>query len=57
MKVEKILAELNRLRKEAEGDKEDIEYIALHHTFCFVSYKIAEFQKYLNEVMPADDSD
>lgn len=50
MKAEPILAKLNELRHEAEGDKEDLEYIALHHAFCFISYKIADFQKYLEEV-------
>lgn len=50
MKAEPILAKLNELRHEAEGDKDDIEYLALHHAFCFISYKMAEFQKYLDEV-------
>ncbi|MFO0839051.1 MAG: hypothetical protein U1D55_11060 [Phycisphaerae bacterium] len=50
MRAEPILAKLNELRHEAEGDKDDIEYLALHHAFCFISYKMAEFQKYLNEV-------
>lgn len=49
MKAEPILAKLNELRHEAEGDKQDIEYLALHHAFCFLSYKMAEFQKYLDE--------
>lgn len=55
MKAEKILAKLNELRHDAEGDKEDIEYLALHHAFCFLSYKMAEFQKYLDEAAPGDD--
>ncbi len=50
MKAEPILAKLNELRHDAEGDKQDIEYLALHHAFCFLSYKMAEFQKYLDEV-------
>jgi hypothetical protein len=50
MKAEPILAKLNELRHEAEDDREDIEYLALHHAFCFISYKMAEFQRYLNEV-------
>jgi len=50
MKAEPILAKLNELRHEAEDDKTDIEYLALHHAFCFISYKMAEFQTYLNEV-------
>ena len=50
MKAEPLLAKLNELRHEAEDDKTDIEYLALHHAFCFISYKMAEFQTYLNEV-------
>lgn len=49
MRAEPILAKLNELRHDAEGDKEDIEYLALHHAFCFISYKMGEFQKYLEE--------
>jgi len=50
MKAEPLLAKLNELRHEAEDDKEDIEYLALHHAFCFLSYHMSEFQKYLYEV-------
>ena len=50
MKAEPLLAKLNELRHEAEGDKSDPEYLALHHAFCFISYKMGEFQKYLDEV-------
>jgi hypothetical protein len=51
MKAEKILAKLNELRHEAEGDETDIEWLTLHHAFCFLSYKMGEFQKYLDEVI------
>lgn len=57
MKAEPILAKLNELRHEAEDDKTDMEYLALHHAFCFISYKMGEFQKYLNEVAKADSDD
>ena len=50
MKPEPLLAKLNELRHEAEDDETDPEYLALHHAFCFISYKMAEFQKYLDEV-------
>lgn len=50
MKAEPILAKLNELRHEAEDDREDLEYLALHHAFCFLSYQMAEFQKYLDSV-------
>lgn len=49
MKAETMLAELNRLRKDLGEDKTDIEWLALHHAFCFISYKTGEFQKYLDE--------
>ncbi|MCR9215770.1 MAG: hypothetical protein NXI14_01075 [bacterium] len=49
MKAEKLLAELNRLRQDIEKDPSDIEWVTLHHVFCFVSYKIGDFQKYIDE--------
>lgn len=50
MRAEPLLAKLNELRHEAEDDKQSLEYLALHHAFCFLSYHMAEFQKYLTEV-------
>ncbi len=49
MKVEPFLAELNRLRQDVGKDETDIEYLALHHAFCFISYKMNEFARYLDE--------
>lgn len=49
MKAETILAELNRLRKDIDEDAGDIEWLTLHHVFCFVSYKMGDFQKYLDQ--------
>ncbi|TVQ63847.1 MAG: hypothetical protein EA378_00985 [Phycisphaerales bacterium] len=49
MKAETMLAELNRLRKDLDEDRGDIEWLTLHHVFCFVSYKMGDFQKYLDE--------
>jgi hypothetical protein len=49
MKAETMLAELNRLRKDLDEDPTDIEWLTLHHAFCFISYKMGDFQKYLNE--------
>lgn len=49
MKAETLLAELNRLRKDLDEDPSDIEWVTLHHAFCFISYKMGEFQKYLDE--------
>ena len=52
MKAETLLSKLNELRHEAEGDETDLDWLALHHAFCFLSYKMSDFQKYLDEVMP-----
>ncbi len=49
MKAETLLAELNRLRKDLDEDKSDLEWLTLHHAFCFISYKMGEFQKYVDE--------
>lgn len=49
MKAERLLAELDRLRKDVPKDESDIEYLTLHHVFCFVSYKMTEFKKYVAE--------
>lgn len=49
MKAETMLAELNRLRKDLGEDQSDIEWLTVHHAFCFLSYKTGEFQKYLDE--------
>jgi len=56
MTAETILAKLNELRHEAEDDKTDLEYVALHHAFCFISFKMGEFQKYLDEVTEGGDA-
>jgi hypothetical protein len=49
MKAEVLLAELNRLRKDLDEDPSDLEWATLHHVFCFVSYKMGEFQQYIDE--------
>jgi hypothetical protein len=54
MKAETLLAKLNELRHEAEGNETDLEWLTLHHAFCFISYKMGDFQKYLDEVLPKD---
>ncbi|MSR29075.1 MAG: hypothetical protein EXS03_05805 [Phycisphaerales bacterium] len=51
MKAEPVLAELNRLRNDLPKDPTDIEWFALHHAFCFISYRMGDFQKYLDEVV------
>ena len=49
MKPERLLAELERLRKDLKADKSDLEWLALHHAFCFISYKMTDFRKYVEE--------
>ena len=49
IRAEKILAELNRVRKEMGEDRSDIEWLSIHHAFCFLSYKMTDFQKYLDQ--------
>lgn len=55
MKPEPLLAELNRLRKDLDADPADIEWLTLHHAFVFISYKLGDFQKYLNEAEARGD--
>lgn len=47
MRAETLLAELDRLRKDAPKDPTDLEHLTLHHIFCFVSYKMTEFKQYV----------
>lgn len=49
MKAETLLAELNRLRHDIDENPDDLEWLTLHHVFCFISYKMADFQAYLDE--------
>ena len=49
MKAETILAELNRIRQDLDEDPGDLEWVTLHHVFCFVSYKVGELQAYLDD--------
>ena len=49
MKVETMLAELNRQRQDLDKDPTDIEWLTLEHVFRFVSFKMADFQTYLND--------
>jgi len=49
IKAETVLAELNRLRSDLDRDPHDPEWFALHHAFCFISYRLGDFQQYLDE--------
>jgi hypothetical protein len=57
MKAERLLAQLREQYKEWEDDKDSIEYQALFHAFCFVSYKMGDFQKYLDEMTKKGQKD
>jgi hypothetical protein len=47
--VEEILVQLGALRKEYQDDPEDPTYLALHHAYLFISYKINDFRAYVEE--------
>jgi hypothetical protein len=49
MKAETLLSELNKMRKDLKEDPSDLEWLAIHHAFCFISYKMGDFQKYVDE--------
>ena len=49
MKAETILAELNKIRQDLDEDPGDLEWVTLHHVFCFVSYKMGDLQAYLDD--------
>ena len=49
IRAETLLAELNRLRKDLDQDPSDLEWLTLHHAFCFISYKMSDFQKYVDQ--------
>lgn len=46
---EQLLAALNTLREDYADDPEDVTYQALHLTFLFVSYRMAEFARFVEE--------
>lgn len=56
MKAERVLAELNRLRNDLDKDPQDLEWFTLHHAFCFISYRMGDFQRYLDEVVKPGES-
>ena len=48
--AEQLVAKFNELRKEIPEDPSDSEWATLHHSFMFISYKMSDFRKYLDEV-------
>jgi hypothetical protein len=57
IKAERLLAELDRLRKDLPKDDSDLEWVTLHHVFCFVSYKMTDFRKYVEEAAKRGELD
>ncbi len=57
MKAETILAALNKMRKDMGEDKSDIEWLAIHHAFVFLSYKMSDFQKYVDDAAKKGEFD
>lgn len=45
--ADQLLAKLYALRKDYADDPEDETYLALHHAFLFISYKMGEFKEYV----------
>ena len=56
MKAEPLLAELTRLRAALDKAPTDPEWFTLHHVFCFVSYKMGDFQTYLDEAVKLEEA-
>ncbi|MEK6708977.1 MAG: hypothetical protein AABZ64_00195 [Nitrospinota bacterium] len=48
MKPEPVLAKLNELRKNAEGEG-GVEEKALYHAFCYVSYEVGPFGEFVEK--------
>lgn len=51
MTVEQLLSKLNELRKDYQDDDDpnNLEFLALHHAFLFISYNMEAFKKYVDE--------
>lgn len=47
--ADQLLARLYALRKDYADDPEDETYLALHHAFLFISYRMADFKQYVAE--------
>jgi hypothetical protein len=48
VRPEPILAKLNELRKDAEGEG-GVEEEALYHAFCYVSYEVGPFGEFVEK--------
>ena len=57
LKHEPVLAKLNELRKDAQGEG-GIEEKVLYHAFCFISYQVGPFADFVEkEVAPSEKKD
>ena len=57
MKHEPVLAKLNELRKDAQGEG-GVEEKALYHMFCFISYEVGPFAEFVEkEIAPTEKKD
>ena len=48
MKLEPVLAKLNELRKDTQGEG-GLEEVALYHSFCFISYEVGAFAGFVEQ--------
>ncbi len=51
MRHEPVLAKLNELRKDAQGEG-GVEEKALYHAFCFISYEVGAFADFVEGGKP-----
>lgn len=57
MKHEPVLAKLNELRKDAQGE-DSVEEKALYHMFCFISYEVGAFADFVEQdKAPSENKD
>lgn len=47
--ADQLLARLYALRKDFADDPEDETYLALHHAFLFISYRMNDFKAYVED--------
>lgn len=54
MKVEPVLAKLNALRKDTQGEG-GVEEKAIYHAFCFISYEVGPFTGFVEAGEPPSE--
>jgi hypothetical protein len=53
--AEQLLDKINKLRKDYADDPEDETYLALHHAFLFMSYRVGLLKEYLAEAAQSEN--